>query len=121
MSIEYHGWIVLATSHENWDDGDLDQAYSQVGQLLARADPEEGHWALLTDARMLPRMVYLNCIDADSISIPADIIKGIAVVFDRAYGELVVFSGPSLDVWWTHSSVERYILAEGNLKRAPGA
>jgi len=112
MSIEYHAWIALATSHEEWDDGDLEQGYSQVEQMLARADAEEGHWGLLTDSSMLPRLVYLNCIDADSITNPLDLMADIAVVFDRAYGELAAFNAPTLDVWWNPAGVERYVLAE---------
>ncbi|HOI54377.1 MAG TPA: hypothetical protein PLP01_03940 [Phycisphaerae bacterium] len=113
MSIEYHGWIALATSRDDWDDGDLQEAYSKVEQLLSQVNPEEGHWAVLTDSRMLPRMVYLNCTDTDSVTVPAALMKDIAAVFDKAYGELAALSVPTVDVRWSPARVEHYVLAEG--------
>jgi hypothetical protein len=29
MSIEYHGWIVLAKSSDDWDDGDFAEGFDQ--------------------------------------------------------------------------------------------
>lgn len=119
MSTEYHGWIALATSRDDWDDGDLEEAYSKVERLLSRLNPEGGHWALLTDSGMLPRMVYLNCFDADSVTVPEELMKEVAIVFDRAYGELAVFNAPTPDALWHPAGVRRYVLAEGKFSPCP--
>ncbi len=117
MSVEYHGWIALATSREDWDDGDLAEAYERVRRVLPLLNPEEGHWAIMTDAAVLPRMVYLNGFDVDSLDAPKKLVKEIAAVFDRAYGEVGALEMPSLSAPWTPSSVDRYAVVDGKLAR----
>ncbi len=55
MGMEYHGWVVLATSSSNWDDGDFEGAFDHIRQLLARLPVDEGHSGLLPDGSVLPR------------------------------------------------------------------
>lgn len=35
LAVEYYGWIALASSAEDWTDGDFEKSFSQVDSLLA--------------------------------------------------------------------------------------
>jgi len=64
---------------------------------------------------MLPRMVHLNCTDADSAIVPAALTEDIAAVFDGAYGEWATLNAPTVDVQWRSARVEHYVPAEERL------
>ena len=63
MSIEYHGWIVLATSQEDWSDGDFEKVYNRVTEVVKRLCADMGHEASLPDSDVMPRVLYLKGID----------------------------------------------------------
>jgi len=114
--MEYHGWIVLASSQDDWDDGDFERAFRQTGQLLNDLSAKEGHRAQITDGAIFPRMVHLGGYDVRSIDLPIRIIKSIAKVFDKAYGELASSDGTA-DAW-NASHVKRQLLTNGELEEA---
>ena len=58
MNMEIHGWIVLANSANEWDDGDFADAFEQVAQLVADLPAEDGYEGVFADAAIFPRMVY---------------------------------------------------------------
>lgn len=115
MSIEYHGWIVLATSQDDWDDGDFENAFCRVEGMLERLCPEEGHEALLADCAILPKVVYLKGVEVDSIDVVTNTLAEIGLVFDRAYGELAVLEETDRDECWSPSHIIRYLLVDGEL------
>lgn len=116
MAIEYHGWIVLATSQEAWCDGDFDEAVRQVGEVLEPLNQELGHDPLMPDAVRLPQMVYLKGCEADSLASVLNAAREIGSIFDRAYGEILAFDdrGDQRSCW-DFSLATRYRLAEGKL------
>ncbi len=113
-SIEYHGWIVLATSSSSWDDGDFEQAFDQVRQLLAGLPEEEGHSALFPDDSVLPWTVYLKGYDVESVDVPVGIMTSIAKILDGSYGELT--TGDADGAWRCDSAhIRRYVLSNGRV------
>jgi hypothetical protein len=113
MSLEYHAWIVLATSDADWGDGDFKQAFDLVEKLLAGLSPEEGHSAIISGNEIYPRIVYLSACDVPSIEHPVEVMKRIAQVFDKAYGELV--AGDVTEGDWIPSRTDRYVLTNRQL------
>jgi len=113
MSLEYHAWIVLATSDADWGDGDFKQAFDRVERLLAGLSPKEGHSAIMSGNEIYPRIVYLSACDVQSIGQPIEVMKAIAQVFDKAYGELV--AGDVTEGDWIPSRTDRYVLTNRGL------
>jgi hypothetical protein len=90
MSIEYHGWVVLATSQDNWGDDDFENGYEGVVQAVERLRSDEGHEPLLPDCDVLPRVLYLKGSQVESLDLVFQAIEEVGALFDRAYGELTV-------------------------------
>ncbi len=115
MSIDYHGWIVLATSHDDWSDGDFENSCERVAQAIAALSPDAGHEPVLPGAELLPRVLYLKGSQVESIDIVLRVIEQVGALFDRAYGELAVFEEDGLCGWWDSSAVTRYLVVDGRL------
>jgi hypothetical protein len=116
MAIEYHGWIVLATSQDTWCDGDFEEAVRRVGTALKPLSPELGHDSVMPDAVVLPQMVYLKGSEADSLAPVLSVAREIGSIFDRAYGEILAFDDRGdQQRRWDFSHATRYRLAEGKL------
>ncbi len=116
MSLEYHAWVVLATSDADWGDGDFKLAFDRVEKLLAGLSPQKGHIAIISGNEIYPRIVYLSACDVQSIEQPIEVMKRIAQVFDNAYGELV--AGDVTEGDWIPSRADRYVLTKGHLTRS---
>ncbi len=114
MSIEYHGWVALATSQADWSDGELESGYQRVAQVIERLCPDDGHEAFLPVCHVLPRVLYLKVSCVESLGLVFRTIEEVVAVFDGAYGELV--AGDS-EGRWDSSVVTRYRLADGKLAR----
>lgn len=117
MSIEYHGWVALATSCQDWSDGDFEESFARVRDAIQALAPEQGHDPVMPRSELLPQMLYFSGYEADSIAPVLDVIREIAAVFDRAYGELVACNQPASSVGWDFSFVTRYRLVGGQLTR----
>jgi hypothetical protein len=115
MTFEYHGWVALATSDLGWDDGDFERGFAKVQEIIARLTPAEGHYALFEETDLLPRMVHLNGCDVHSIERPEEVLKEIALVFNKAYGEIAVFQRGGMQDRWNESHVVRYVLSDGKI------
>jgi hypothetical protein len=91
MTMEYHGWVVLATSQDEWSDGDFEEAVRQVEQVIRTLRPEDGHDPAMPEGELLPRVVYLKGIGVASENTALQVLRKIGEVMDRSYGEIVVF------------------------------
>jgi hypothetical protein len=116
MRFEYHGWVALAASQEDWSDSDFEDAFQQVAKVLTQLRPDEGHEPLLADCDLLPRMLYLKGVEVKSLDVVFQVIETVGRLFDRAYGELSVIEG-ELSARWDSSTVVHYFLIRGTLKR----
>ena len=112
--LQYHGWIVLATSADDWDDGMWEEAIDKVRQLLVQLSPEKGHSGLVPPSDMGWQLVYLDGLTVDSIAPPLEVMTKIVKVCDASFGELVVLHGPDAP-----SVIERYRLADKKLMKYP--
>jgi hypothetical protein len=115
MSIEYHGWIALATSRQDWSDGDFEDGFQQVAKALVQLRPDEGHEPLMEDCELLPRIVYLKGMGAKSLDLVFRVIETVGCTFDRAYGELSAMEH-DLRAPWNSSLVSRYLVINGALR-----
>ena len=115
MSIEYHGWVVLATSQDDWTDDDFESGYDQVGQAAASLPRDAGHEAVLPGCEVLPRVLYLKGSQVDSLDPVLRAMEQVGALFDRAYGELTVFDEDGLSSRWDSSAVTRHFLTDGKL------
>ena len=116
MSIEYHGWIVLATSQGDWSDDDFANGYERVAQAVERLCSDQGHEPLLPDCSVLPRVLYLKGSQVEEFDLVFQAIEEVGAVFDRAYGELTVLMEDGPDSRWSSSAVSRYFLVDGELR-----
>lgn len=109
MSVEYHGWVVLATSQDDWSDTDFEQSDRRVSDLLRDLSPENGHDPEMPESQILPQMVHLKGSGAESVVPVHQVLEQIGQIFDKAYGELVVFDDQGdQNRWWDFSAVNRY-------------
>jgi len=115
MSIEYHGWVVLATSQDDWSDDDFENGYEGVAEVIERLCPDEGHEPLLPDCDVLPRVLYLKGSQVESLDLVFRAMEEVGALFDRAYGELTVLKEGDLDSCWDSSVVRRCFLVDGKL------
>jgi hypothetical protein len=115
MSIEYHGWIALATSHGDWSDDDFENGVEQVARAIAYLRPNAGHEPILPDCNVLPRVLYLKGNEVESLDAVLRAIEQVGAVFDGAYGELAVFEETSPSSRRDSSVVTRYSVADGRL------
>ena len=115
MTIEYHGWVALATSQENWSDGDFEEACQQVSKVIRSLCPEQGHDPSMPDCQNVPQMVYLKGIAVESKAPVIRVLEQIGAVFDRAYGEIVIFKGNGDHQYPDWSRITRYRLDSGKV------
>jgi hypothetical protein len=115
MSIEYHGWVVLATSQDDWSDDAFESGYGQVAQAAASLPRDAGHEAVLPDCEVLPRVLYLKGNQVGSLDPVLRAMQQVGGLFDRAYGELAIFEEDRLSSRWDSSVVTRYFLTDGKL------
>jgi hypothetical protein len=113
MSIEYHGWIVLATSREDWDDGDFADAFDRVRRLLAAMSEESGQCGNMTE-QTLPMTVYLSGYGIESSDDAVRLLKSVSQIFDRSCGELAVYDLASGS--WCPSRATRIVLSDGQVR-----
>lgn len=114
MRLEYHAWVVLATSASDWDDGEWDRACEKVNQLLARLRLEDGHRVQMSEASQCPTTVYLSGFDVGSVDLVKEVLPDIAIICNASYGELVVYGWPGPQ---SLPSSERYIFTHGKIVR----
>jgi len=117
MGIEYHGWIALATSQDDWDDGDFENGYEAVMQALEHLYLAQGHEPLLPDCAVLPRVLYLKGSEVESLDLVFRVIEEVGAIFGRAYGELTVLEEGEPDGCRGPSVASRYSLVDGRLIR----
>ena len=116
MSTEYHGWVALATSHDNWADSDFEEADRRVIASLRQLEAEDGHEAVLPDGMLLPRVVYFKGRDVKSLDSMLRVLQEIATAFDRAYGEVAAFdNNGDQDAHFDLALATRYRLFEGKV------
>jgi hypothetical protein len=116
MGIEYHGWVALATSHDDWCDSDLEEGFRRVEERLQRLVVENGHDPVMPAWRVLPRMVYFKGNEAESVAPVLHVRQEVAAVFDKAYGELVAFDNKDgQDIRFDLALADRYRLVDGEV------
>lgn len=115
MSIEYHGWVVLATSQEDWSDDDFESGYDQAAQAAASLPRDAGHEAVLPGCEVWPKVLYLKGSQVDSLDPALRAMEQVGVLFDRAYGELTAFDEDGLTSRWDCLALTRYCLIDGRL------
>ena len=120
MHIEYHGWIALATSHDDWCNGDLADAFGRVEEALEQLRPEDGQEARMPDCDLLPKVVYLKGSEAESLDAVLRVLQETCTIFDRAYGELTVFRVEDPNDRWAFSRVTRYPVVDGRITEVNG-
>jgi len=91
MTIEYHGWVALATSQTEWSDSDFEDAFRQVESLIRTLPAENGHDPIMPEGTLLPRVVYFKGIGVESVTPVVRVVEMIAKVLDQSYGEITVF------------------------------
>jgi hypothetical protein len=70
----------------------------------------------MPDSEILPRVAYLRGCDSESASPAVRLLDQIGEIFDRSYGELVVFDDRGNESEpWDFSATIRYRLVEGKL------
>jgi hypothetical protein len=118
MSIDYHGWIVLATSKDDWCDNDFDESFRRVSEAIQTLNVEDGHDPVMPKWKLLPQMVYCKGSEVDSITPVLRVVQEIGLIFDRAYGELLVFDDlGDQNHRWDFSLATRYRLTDGKVVR----
>ena len=118
MGVEYHGWVALATSQDDWNDGDFEEGFHRVRELLRDLVVENGHEPLMPDGTLLPQMIYLKGSQAGSLAPVLHILQEITAVFDKSYGELAVFDDSGGQSHCFDSAIAtRYRLVGGNVLR----
>lgn len=116
MGIEYHGWVALATSHDDWCNADFAEGFRRVRESLQRLVAENGHDPVMPDWRALPQMVYAKGNEAESAAPVLHVIQEVGAVFDKAYGELVVFDDKGdQNAHFDLALADRYRLIDGGV------
>jgi hypothetical protein len=115
MSIEYHGWVVLATSQGDWSDGDFDGGYGQVSKAIASLSHDAGHEPALPDCDVLPKVLYLKGFGVESLDPVFRVIEEVGSLFDRSYGEIAVWEEGCPSNRGGSPFVTRYFLTNGKL------
>jgi len=116
VSLEYHAWVVLATSVADRDDGEWDRAGDKVNQLLTRLRPEDGHRVQMSEASLCPTTVCISGFDVGSTELVKEVLLKMPAICDASYGELVVFSWPGPG---RLPDAERFVLTNGKLVGLP--
>jgi len=117
LSLEYYGWIALASSHHNWTDSDFADGFARVERLIAQFPANNRHDLFLTDAdSLLPRTLWLKGFDINDIAPVFQLASDAANIFDAAYGQIQVFNDqgdPSRK--WDHNDIKTYALINQQL------
>lgn len=117
MSIEYHGWVALATSHKDWSDGDFEEGFQRVRDAIKALATEEGHDPIMPNSDLIPQIVHFNGYHAVSLAPVMHAVQEIGAIFDKAYSELVVFDHADPIVGWDFALVTRHRLVDGQLMK----
>ena len=116
MVIEYHGWVALASSHQDWSYSDFDEGFCQVSSLLQRLSPEDGHDCIMPAGEVLPKVAYFKGADVASLAPVLDAVQEIVRIFDLAYGELVAFDNRGdQNASFAVALADRYRLEHGQI------
>jgi hypothetical protein len=110
--IEYHGWIVLASSRNEWADDDWDHAWSAIDDQIKGFGPEDGHAVTVTEPTNAMRTLSFHGLTEDAPERLLRLMEFVAGVLDASYGELIITPGAGFD-WRT---ARRYRLSGGRVK-----
>ena len=114
MSHEYHGWMVLAASQEDWSSKEFDDAFRRVRDLVEELNLEMGHDASMPAPNTFPQMVYFKGSDTEAIQPVFQTVHEIIRIFAKTYGEVVFFDDrDDRNRWWDFSAVIRYRVEDG--------
>jgi hypothetical protein len=109
--IEYHGWIVLASSRRDRADDDFERGFAQVDEYIKAFGEEAGHAMSITEAGGFMHTLSLQGYTEDTPARLHQLMEFVGGVFDGAYGELLIQQGEGFD--WRE--VRRYRLSEGRV------
>jgi hypothetical protein len=109
--IEYHGWIVLASSRDDWADDEFRRAFSEIDQYIKDFGLEGGHSMGVAEAAGYMHTLFFHGLTLDAPERLYQLMEFVSGVFDAAYGELVLAQGRRFD--WT--TARRYRLSEGRV------
>lgn len=109
--IEYHGWIVLASSRDDWADDDFQRAFSEIDEYIKDFGLEGGHSMGVAEAGGYMHTLSFHGLTLDAPERLHQLMEFVSRVFDAAYGELMIAQGGRFD-WPT---ARRYRLSEGRV------
>ena len=108
--LEYHGWAVLYSRHQDWSDDEWDYARGEVDAAVAALREEDGHAAHINWPANGGSVVALNGW-ASTADAPLQVLRRIGEVAPHSYAELVVF--PTAEP--TSATTVRYRMRDGLL------
>ncbi len=109
--IEYHGWIVLASSRDKWTDDDWDRAWSMIDEHIKTFEAEDGHAVAVTEPTNSMRTLSFHGLTKDAPDRLHQLMEFVAGILDSSYGELLISPSERFD-WRT---ARRYRLSERRL------
>jgi hypothetical protein len=109
--IEYHGWIVLASSHDEWADDDWGRALANVAERVSEFATENGHAVTVTEPTNSMQTLSLHGLTDEPPDRVLQLVEFIVSVLDSSYGEMII--APAVRFDW--SAARRYRLSNGKL------